>query len=563
MKNHSWKRWAAWWGKWITQSKRGTYLLSSIFILIMLYDHILPLNVMVWDRDYVIQLWNLWVVNEAIKEGQNPYVTNLIYYPVGANLARYNLSSGFFLITFLVEKLSGGDSLYPLYTRRILVLITFPLLLWFSYWVLRELGLAQWPSVIAAVAYTFSNYYMKSIDLGLNHISGFFIPAIAFFVICLFKKPKISTALITSLLSAAVLYFTEYALFIYMGFLFLGGVMSASSGGRKQLFTKFCELGLKSLLASLGLFILIALPFILNWLASSDVLPPDPQEAYLYSSNLLGFFIPPEGAAFLYDLLFSWLNKKMVGQGFTYGIAGSAIFIGFPLLIFGLVSIFRTNQRLVRISALISIIFFVLSLGPVLKVFTFDTALLMPYGLLALIPPFDVGRAPVRFVVIGLFFWMVVAAFGLQWFQNIILKKYGQLVAAAAMLFIFLWVVSEIYLPVPHQQPYVIPPQLEGIVAGPVINLPLKFHNGWALSLQMFHHQPVATGEISRNTAAQWAHYHTLEVLYQEALKTGSCQSFVEMGFRNIIIWPGVPEDVIVGLTQSPDCSLNIVNLLE
>ena len=54
-----------------------------------------------------------WLVNEAITSGLNPFTTDLIFYPVGANLARYNLSPGFFPITFLVEILKHCQELYP------------------------------------------------------------------------------------------------------------------------------------------------------------------------------------------------------------------------------------------------------------------------------------------------------------------------------------------------------------------------------------------------------------------------------------------------------------------
>jgi hypothetical protein len=58
--------------------------------------------------------------------------------------------------------------------------------------------------------------------------------------------------------------------------------------------------------------------------------------------------------------------------------------------------------------------FFVLSLGPTLKIFGTETGIPMPYSVLMKVPPFDSGRTPVRFVVVGMFFLMIVAAVGLS-----------------------------------------------------------------------------------------------------------------------------------------------------
>jgi hypothetical protein len=78
---------------------------------------------------------------------------------------------------------------------------------------------------------------------------------------------------------------------------------------------------------------------------------------------------------------------------------------------------------------------------------------------------------------------------------------------------------------------------------------------------QIFYKQPTATGYVSRNSKKQQEYFETLRVLYAEALQTGSCQKFVELGFRNIVIWPGVSNDVIFSLTHSPACPMNVIDL--
>ncbi|HXW01426.1 MAG TPA: hypothetical protein VEC93_23650 [Anaerolineae bacterium] len=542
------------WAKQFIQSWPGALLLSLMLTLLMLKEYILPLNGILHHRDYILQLWNLWLVNESILSGQNPYFTNLQYYPLGAHLGRHVLSPGFFPLTFLVWAISGADTFYPIYTYKIIILLSYALILFFSYLVLREMELSWWACVVPAIAYAFCDFYMFHIHR-LHLISGFFIPVVAFFLIRLFKKPALSTALICGVLLAAGLYFTELTLHIYLAILFLALIVSLFPQERQLLITRLRMLGLKPMALAALVFVLVAFIFVYNWLAS-DAQPPNSEEAVRYSANLMSFFIPAPISTPLYGQLFAVLNGYI-----TVGSPGYEVFIGFPLLLLGLLALFQANQKVVRIASLLALIFFILSLGSKLKLFGLDLDVPLPYALFASTPPFNVGRTPVRFVALALFFWMIVAAHGLAWLQHRLTFKYGPSAALAAMILIFIWTIAEAYSPIRPEQSYTVPPQVEKIVAGPVINLPLKYHDPWALLPQIFYKQPTATGYVSRNSKKQQEYFETLRVLYAEALQTGSCQKFVDLGFRNIVIWPGVSNDVIFSLTHSPACSMNVVDL--
>ena len=63
------------------------------------------------------------------RSGHSPFGTNLLFYPLGANLAHHTLAAGFFPLTFLVKKLSGNDPLYPFYAFKIIILFSFTLIL--------------------------------------------------------------------------------------------------------------------------------------------------------------------------------------------------------------------------------------------------------------------------------------------------------------------------------------------------------------------------------------------------------------------------------------------------
>jgi hypothetical protein len=549
------------WARWFFESYGGTWLLCLIFTLAMLYHCVVPLGAVLFTegikgQDCGQMIWNLWTVNEAVSGGHNPYTTKLIYYPAGAtNLVYHSLAAGFFPVTFLVKQLSGGDVMYPFYAYRLIILLSFSLILFFSYATLRRAGFSRWASFIPAVAYAFSDFYMEHV-IHLNHLAGFFIPLTALALLRLYQQPRTSNAVVAALVAAFAVYFTEFSLYIYVGTMSFALILCALKGERKLVLEKIERLGLKGMLLSLAVFLMVIAPYMFNLLMVS-VLKPKAFEASLYSANLAGFFIPDQLQTPLYGSLFASLRSRV-----TAGMGESGIFAGFPLLLCGLVALLSDRRKLVRVPLLMSALFFALSLGPTLKIFSTDTGIRMPYSLLAQLPPFNTGRTPVRFVVMGMFFLMIVAAYGVSWAEGKLRRRWSARLCALAMASLLFWTIAEVYAPVARQKPFVPPKGLGKIVKGPVLNLPLARNDGYAAMLQVLHRQPIATGYLARYTAEQWQQYSDLE---RNFYRGGAqfCSSMKEMGVRNIIIAPlnispDAPSVIPLDLSK---CSINVVDL--
>ena len=58
------------------------------------------------------------MVNESIVHGHSPLHTDLVYYPIGASLARHTLVAGFFPLTFAAQVSSGYVATKIGYLRR-------------------------------------------------------------------------------------------------------------------------------------------------------------------------------------------------------------------------------------------------------------------------------------------------------------------------------------------------------------------------------------------------------------------------------------------------------------
>src|ERR1700682_327450 len=324
-------------------SSPGTLLFCALISFVMMYNYVFPLSSLLYTtgikgQDCGQMIWNLWFANEAITSGHRPFSTNLIFYPLGANLGHHTLAAGFFPLTFLVKKLSGNDPLYPFYAFKIIILFSLTLILWFSYLTLREIGLTRWTAFIPAVAYAFSDFYMLHV-IHINHLAGFFIPLTALLLIRAYKRPASANLILAALAVGCSVYFTEFSIYICMAASFWLLLASSFRLGRRELLAKLREAGQWRVTAAALIFLLIVAPFTINLFRDKVVNPP-PAEPSHYSANLAGFFLPGQESdqAELYG---APLTTPLYGRAFaaidsriTVGIGGFEVFVGFPLLLF-------------------------------------------------------------------------------------------------------------------------------------------------------------------------------------------------------------------------------------
>jgi hypothetical protein len=536
------------------------FAVCALFTLAMIYNWIFPLGALLYTRgidgnDCGQMVWNLWHSNESITSGHNPYFTNLVYYPVGANLAHHTLAAGFFPVTLLVKVLTGGDPMYPLYAYRLIALICFSLLLYFSFLFLREIGITRAAAAAAAVAYSFSHFYMAHV-MHINHLAGFLIPLTALVAVRCYRTPGRNLILLAFIAGISV-YFTEFSLYIYMAAALFALVLLLYSSERRLLFRKLGEVGGVNIAVSLVVFALLVGPFAFN-LGRDKAIKPPPEQSSIWSGNLAGFVIPDPERTPIYGHIFSSLNKRV-----SVGVGGFEMFLGFSSVVFAILALAKVQNRYAMISAALGALFLLLSLGGTLKVFDHETNMPMPYALLLPIPPFNSGRTPVRFIVMGLFFLMIVSAFGLRWFQNAIETRKGARWSNVALALIFIWSAAEVYQPIAKQRVFSPPRQLEKLVPGPVFELPLLAYDGYASLLQVFHHQPIVTGYLARVSPEQFDHAVEMKLITNRG--PGFCDEIQKRGFRNVIITPNEymePYDPM-GVTQLEleKCSLPVIDL--
>ncbi len=468
----------------------------------------MPFTGGVKGQDSGQMVWNLWQTLEALTHGRNPYFNPAIFSPAGAPLAQHTLAAGFVPVTAIVKILSGNAPLAPLYAYHIVVWLCFTLLLFFSYQFLRELQISHSAAALAAWGYAFADFYNWH-TVHLNHLAGWFIPLTAWGLARCWRQPSGRRALWPAVTAGCAVYFTEFAAYIGLGAALCGVGLCAQRETRAQLRGKLQTVGYGRLALAGLLTLLLALPFLWQ-LQGLAVRKPMPQESALFSANLAGFFVPEVEQSPVYAPLFGGLARRV-----TAGMNEPGAFLGFPVILLAVLGLWRkslASAYKLWLTMGLAVIFAVLSLGPRLQVFGTDTGWPLPYAVLGRVPPFDLSRTPVRFVVLASFFLMIVAAHGAQRLLAWACRRWGWRGAWAVGAVLAVWLLADSYAPAPPSQKFT-PPDLSRLVAGPVLNLPLYRTDGYAALLQTQHRQPIATGYLARNTETTWAHYIALERL--------------------------------------------------
>lgn len=517
----------------------------------MVHAYVFPLDGYIPHRgDYLEDsgqmTWNLWFVAESILNFENPFITKMVFYPVGTNLGTHTLVSGWFPVAILVKLLSGNSDYYAIYAFNIVVLLSFFFLALFTFLSLRKIRFDFLPSLIPAWGYAFCSFYYWHWK-HLNLMGMFTAPMVLFFGIRLFEKPTRTRTLVLAGVLAWSVYITEMTVFTTMGVALFVVLALLIPQGRRLLWPKLKALGWLNTLIGGLLFITLVSPFVYYY-AISEITPPNEQFFSTLSTNAAALFLPERNATGLYGSLFEPLASKI-----NKGLGGREAFIGIPIIIFLLVGLVKRKSVFYWLSFGLAIFFIVLGFGPTLKFLNIDTGIWLPYGSLMKIPPFTQNRCPVRISLIGIFLLMPIVGLGLQSMQTFLTQKFNSKTAYGLLAAVFVWTVAEKYTPPPQERLIyrVDAATINAMSDGPVISTSMPSRACNQAVFQTFHKRPTANFCHARTTLKQQAHMNAL----RSALNQGP-DKFVailqQKGIRNIHVDNRLPFVTIDALRKSP-----------
>ncbi len=527
-------------------------LLSIPLALLFTWTQVFPLDgIPVMGTDYGQLVWNLWSVDRAISLGQSPLHSDMVFHPIGTSLAAHVLTPAFFPVTAVVKfwrgwigGVSGEDLLYPVIAYKVAIGLCYVAIAFATYAFLRRIGASVLAAVAITIAYAFSPFNQLHAP-HLNHLSvAAILPLVGWGLVSAWERPRIGPVLAVAFLLGAGPYFGELVVFAWVAFLVIGAILLARSRTRAEVSSRLGRLGGPRIGGALGLAVILVSPFALAWV-SGGAQPMNPRQASFWSANLAAFVVPdPANQPWL---SFMAVLNRQIGKG----VGGREAFLGFVLAGSALMGLLRLRNSWTRLCGLVALGFLVLSLGPSLKVFGSDLGIALPYSFLMSVPPFSMGRTPVRCVLFALFFLTIPAARFLSQLER---RSFRGAIAVALLA---VGAGLEMWSPRPLAKPFVSPLDLTRLVPGEVCNIPLTTLDGFAVLLQTQHRRKIVTGLVSRRSQALADHVNGLgDLLDHEPGKFAS--TLLSWGVTNVILEPGAPDGLEISL---PRLGLNVIDL--
>jgi hypothetical protein len=341
-------------------------------------------------EDAYIFIWNIWWLKKALLDlTSNPYVTDFIFYPDGANLALHTFPLP---DTFLGMMLSffrpGLDGLVVGY--NLVILVSFFLSALGTYLLVRKLTGSHEAAFVAGLVYAFT-YYRFCNTVRLHALATEVLPFCVWALAGFIEEKKLRWGILMGVFSAVAFYSSkEYFLLLLAG-LFLAAIYYSIRDPRK-IWTRPM---LAPKLAAAASFILLSLPLIIA-LFSHDLGAGvrGTAHATVFSADVLDFLVPnPKHPWFE-----SWAT--VIERGFHGGVNGFGLTIPLVAVVLSIWAIVTGDRKRVWPWAGLGIVLYLYSLGPVIRIGSYWTKIPSFYsGLTAVLPWLEISRTPMRAIV--------------------------------------------------------------------------------------------------------------------------------------------------------------------
>jgi hypothetical protein len=449
-----------------------------------------------WDG--LQQVWNIWWVNKAVTDlHQLPWNTDYLFYPSGMTLLGHAFGpvNGFIGIAFL-------PIMGLLQTFNLIFVMGFVLSGLTCFFLSYYLSRSYWGSIVAGFIFTFSSYHFAHAGGHLHLVSMQWIPVFLLCWFLLLARPSI----VFGLSASGTLFLVLLSSYYYGFFATISGlVFFVGHAFRAKNAFFFLK---RSHLVPLSVFVfasLLTTGSLVRAMVASNARDPftGGHSAREFSQDLLAPFIHGGHWRFssLTEPYWSSVDLKIDESSVHLGVSVVT------LLILGLLLRKRLNFPTMGLWYFLLVLFFLLSLGPVLHVWGKEfPQVVLPYALLEkLLPPLRLSGVPAPMVVVTLLAAAVISAVVLRR-----LFQLGLLSRGLALLLIAVLVVE--YLPsTPHGLPAPIwtsqvpvPEYIRGLkklpAGGSVFDLTAR--SDLDLYYQTIHDKPIALGSQARLPAS-------------------------------------------------------------
>jgi hypothetical protein len=468
-------------------------------------------------------VWNQWWVRTALLERHTHFwFTDMLWYPTGVPLFGHTMSWINGLISIPLSSFLSAVQAY-----NTIVVFGFVATGWTTFLLAHHLSRSWWGSLFAGAATTFSSYHFAHAQGHVDLASLQWVPLFLLVWIRFLERPGFGRATLAAVaLLAVVACSYYYALYACAA----GAILFPAWVARHRAEWR----GAKGRgVAALALFGALALGTTgLLFFKVREVTLADPSgdshPPLEWCLDLGSPFIP--GGHWRFADLTRGFWQLLPGN-----VHETSVYLGWCLILAAGFSVWSFVSGRLRGAGpwiAIAVFFFLLALGPALKIFgqQFDPGW-MPYSALeAWVPAFRVSGMPVRMISVVQLAVSVLAAVGFTEFLRTVLRPWWLRVAFAA-----LFVVEILPAPIPTTPPAV--PDyvavLSGLPGGAVFGLD-DIDLSAALYWQTVIGKPINGGFISRRPISLMARYAGM----QDALAAGRLDEFFQSSRARYVVLP-------------------------
>ena len=460
------------------------FLALTLLFLWPLPLHLRSATISANSPDIWIHLWWMWQVREAILAGQNPYETLRVFHPTGAPLY---LMGQDMLTALLSIPFQGFLGL--VLTYNLLTLAATAFTCWTAALFAYEITGARAGAAVAGIIFGFAPLQATFLNLGqMEYVNLGFLPLAALFIIRLRRTPRPRTALLGGFCALLTLLSSWYQalfllLFVALFVLYEGALLIwARRWSEIRAFVV-------ALIIWGGTLLVLASPMLIPAvrLASNSSFAVTSRFNISYSSiEVRDPFLPNR------------LNP-LFGAGRETVVSA----LGYVALALALVGLWRARRRGI-FWALLIVVFYLLALGPYLKIGGQQWFLpLLPYNILYGLPLGNIARVPSRFLILITLALSVLAAYAVGWLTVWLAARWpgrASFVCVAVPALAAVLVLAEVF-PAPRAlADTAVDPIYAQLRAGPpgaVYELPYD-DRALAMYRATVHERPLIGGYVSR-----------------------------------------------------------------
>jgi hypothetical protein len=441
------------------------------------------------DRlDATVFTWAWWAMPRALFRGENPFHTDLMFHPVGTDLALTTTTPLVSLLTWPIRAALGPEA----QINSVQLAAGFLAGLG-AYLLARRVVGARGPALFAGVAFTLTTSRFVHVPGHFNLIHTAVLPFGALQLLRFTDAPSLRRALaLGAFTGATFLIDPQLTLLVLALFVPLAVVHRTALRGQ-----------LRHLAAGAALAGVVALPLLwpMAQAMSADEMNPAPpvEVSVLYSASPLAWVMPPS----------DHVLGDLAGERSPSRDREGEVYPGLLVVALAIVGVGLMAPERRRGWPAVALVGVVLSFGP--RLIAYDTTIdvPMPYALLRVLPGLDLQRVPGRFALVGVLGLVVLAAGALAEMARRSRERASLLVGAAVVLTVLDLLVTGL-----PQRDGTIPEPYHAIADdagdGAVLELPVQWYTGDGvvgiddradfsfLLHATVHGQPIVSGGVSR-----------------------------------------------------------------